>query len=96
MSERNWTAGPWWVEDGMAEEKGYVVAKLDMHSYVMAEHEAVNDSRHDAHLIAAAPELYGSLDEVLRLWIEDADPSECYESVRDARAALAKARGDQP
>jgi len=57
MSERNWTAGPWRVEGGMSEEKGYVVAKLDMHSYVMAEHEAVNDSRHDAHLIAAAPDM---------------------------------------
>lgn len=56
------------------------------------------DRKADAHLIAAAPELYEALHELLRShvesWREEGYRVDDDEEVIAARAALAKARGE--
>lgn len=49
----------------------------------------------DAHLIAAAPELYAALEALIEEAVDVWDYDPDYKHIADARAALAKARGDQ-
>ena len=54
----------------------------------------------DAHLVAAAPELLAALDETVTrlkrcLVHAGSDPEFAHEATRDARAAIAKARGEE-
>lgn len=92
-----WTPGPWWVE-------GEVVCAPDGDNFpwyvAIAERCGYpNDqSRANAHLIAAAPELYEALEalsehftQVVKAFRVD---SEEHETLVAARAALAKARGE--
>ena len=95
MSERNWTDGPW-----MAGKRSSVVGLP-----VVAPHASgqlvcnviANDD--DAHLIAAAPELFESVFELMEQLSylnkengkQMVDPS----AEKQARAALAKAKGEQ-
>jgi hypothetical protein len=57
----------------------------------------------NAHLIAAAPDLYAALDETLDAllwaldkdgWTWEAQPQKIREAIKSADAALAKARGE--
>lgn len=94
MTEKKWTKGPWvaaatsdlmlWVAIG--DPDGEIIAQLD----------SVNP--YDAHLIAAAPELYDALDElrVAIMSVLEGKPFRCLdETMIRTDKALAKARGEQ-
>jgi hypothetical protein len=88
MSEFKGTPGPWWVdEDGwVAGGKGHPVC---MFSLGIGDIEMSEREKKDGQLIAAAPEI---LDELIRM-ADDMD-SLGYD-VKSARAAIAKALGEQ-
>ena len=97
MSETKWTSGPykpkfirgegtsWWVVTDLA---GYEIAEV---SYTAGSAEA--------HLFAAAPELYEALEIITKLERGDLVGREFKKAMslalRQADAALAKARGEQ-
>lgn len=92
MSERKWTPGPWAVKGdrGIRGANGECVAS----TYCAAPAE-------DAHLIAAAPDLYVALEAVLGRYTDlvasgDAGHWDCEDEleVKLARVTLAKARGE--
>lgn len=91
MSEAKFTKGPWvnsplgpWIIETKDEIE---IADISASSLVNA--------TANAHLIAAAPELYEALEDVLYLFGQGDNPDEPKE-VSVARAALAKARGETP
>ena len=107
MSETPWSSGPWRVHDAHHVLRGYtaissapqkpdthiglalVVTKLEGHPYKQGDA--------NARLIAAAPELAEALANTLRLAEElfEIAPSPRQQDIIDeARAALAKARGE--
>lgn len=95
MTERKWTPGPWekTSESGeIASREGVYIAR--------AIGTVTEEGKANAHLIAAAPDLYEALE-----WAEDElasyapDPS-CRSKITDdilvrVRTALDKARGEQ-
>lgn len=92
MTERKWTHGPWvWVDGDLEDRGGEPVAYHSCHGGVV-----VNDA--NAHLIAAAPDLYEAL-ELMRheyrtaLRISGVDEM-TSKTMATANAALAKARGE--
>lgn len=93
MTERKWTPGPWVYDEESQGEWGtnYSIQQYDNRLIDVAE---MVGTKEDAHLIAAAPELY----EALEAFTDDSDchdEAEWFEArLRDARAALAKARGE--
>lgn len=94
MTERKWTPGPWkWVE-GKGTWRGSIEPDVcdfgDDTQYYPTEGEPPNEA--NAHLIAAAPDLYDALEALLVTKAPDFIPSRLWD---DARAALAKARGEQ-
>lgn len=91
MSAPRFTPGPW-----------RVVVTDDGGSMVHGESTAIatvwgRDSGPNAHLIAAAPQLYAALAEAMGLLVsfENNDDPSAEAIVDRARAALAKARGDK-
>ena len=95
MSERNWTAGPWIVStydglivsiaNGTKEEQEIAVCDPNAPSgYDLDGLEEIAN----AHLIAAAPDLYEALEAARELGVDDTQE-------RIINAALAKARGEQ-
>ena len=91
MSECKWTPGPWqrsgWSV--LCQSHTVVCNILPWDSSGCREEDSAN-----AHLIAAAPELYDSLERVLALWVSGADPEELDIVVATAKVALAKAKGE--
>lgn len=70
---------------------------LDGTEYVTADAPSVNkleEAKANARLIAAAPELLEALQSVI--WAEDSQPDHLEDAIRHARAAIAKATGEQP
>lgn len=110
MSETRWTPGPWTLETAYRDEDllSVVYVSEDNQEFPIA--EEVGGRRHgadfedesecvaNAHLIAAAPELYEALEECKRV-LSDLQSTQ-LEGTRTraawekARAALAKARGE--
>lgn len=94
MSEKKWTKGPWiYHTDGdRAVYSGYADMPVICQSPISKQY---NKEWHaNAHLIAAAPELYEALEEALLL----VDMSTSYRRVdiaQQARKVLAKARGGE-
>lgn len=95
MTEKKWTPGPWVVKDEsysnhccFSHSIGLVTGdgKYDFDNVC----EVISQEDADAHLIAAAPDLYDSLD-MARVWLEF--DGRCDMQV--INAALAKARGEQ-
>jgi hypothetical protein len=92
------TPGPWRVEvcsNGILSVQhpaGYVVDDIDCGSDDPC-------SIHDAHLIAAAPDLYSAVQKLLDVeGIVDPTTDECIaieEAKAEARAAIKKARGEK-
>jgi len=92
MSETKFTPGRWqWVGIGdeiyVETEHTKYIASLKQYGYSSEETQEAN-----AHLIAAAPELYEALEkcaEVLQNFVGFSHPY-----IKEANAALAKARGE--
>ena len=110
MTETRWTKGPWTVSDG-EHEAGVVTGRtvhfgvdrgpsFDIFDAGDSPHETVDDEwMANAHLIAAAPDLYEALERVLLdidFMVEDGTITDVREDIiyTNARAALAKARGE--
>jgi hypothetical protein len=84
MSERKWTPGPWFVGKDLSigpngQGVSVIVAACDY------DHADAN-----AHLIAAAPDLYDALDNLVRAYHQGKD---VYGWIDNAGHALAKAEG---
>lgn len=88
---RKWTPGPWAIS-----------TENDVCTQIDGEHHAIctdqfcyspdDEKKANAHLIAAAPDLYEALDKVNR-WFNGAE-TEIGMILRDAVIALRKARGE--
>ncbi|WP_252346877.1 hypothetical protein [Acetobacter sp. P1H12_c] len=99
MSDAKFTPGPWGLDVGFDSSPG----DFDKYWQVHDGHDAIACSANcyagnreaNAHLIAAAPELYEALsDLVSSLECTDTDLFILREEIKVARAALAKARGE--
>lgn len=92
MSNQKWTPGPW----------SFVIEDGDNHIYAHGEsimcdmdyYPWVPGNKNDWSLIAAAPELYEALENVLDSWQYGESITEGQDVYNAARAALAKARGE--
>ena len=88
MTEQKWTPGPWKVygpNNHPNENMGFW--------RVEGVANVANDvTKHDAHLIAAAPELYDALLEIVTRYHQGGD---IYGWIDQAGFALAKARGEE-
>lgn len=101
MTDRKWTPGPWAVEYKHGTTRLVAGGEVTMCDETYYPWAPENDA--DWHLIAAAPELYEALKamvyETTHLSPEDDDGSHwckiSREALSNARAALAKARGQQ-
>lgn len=90
MSEPKFTPGPWVNNQGRIEsdlEHGWV-----NDGWCLAECHGPQ-AEINAHLIAAAPELYEALDDLMD-WDSSLSVCERAKRVKAAKAALAKARGE--
>lgn len=89
----NWTPGPWRAEKQTARTASVATCHWDGQPWwdVSALRWDTGSAEANAALIAAAPELYDALDAICRFAEKQGRDSGLY---RDARAALAKARGD--
>lgn len=104
MSGENWTPGPWVTKrDGdFVTMSGHDLAWTDFAEVVVRIHGEPTDDPEgiaNAHLIAAAPELYEALKDVLRSARKDfmTGPEgdiEFREAYSEAFATLRKARGE--
>lgn len=99
MSETKFTPGPW-VYRSKTREIG-TVDKSDTQSYgmllVVAYIDGFDHEEHEAnaHLIAAAPDLYDALQNLLSRLANDADGHAWFMDEQEASIiALAKARGE--
>lgn len=88
MSKQKFTPGPWYVDE-------YVDAVfICTDNFNIA--EMMPKETASAYLIAAAPDLYAALEELLcsAELLEGTDPYDWSKDITKARAALAKARGE--
>jgi len=95
MSETKFTPGPWeWDGDvwdyDYAEEAPWLIGK-DNQIIIKGEIDCANKA--NAHLIAAAPDLYEAIKELLYA-LQDDDNWRTSGVYEDAENALAKARGE--
>lgn len=93
----NWTKGPWRYDTGPSFSGMYHSVLADGETLVCECWEQPDDiAQADAHLIAAAPDLYAALEEMVALdeMTSDAMDWAATPEVIAARAALAKARGE--
>ncbi len=107
MSEPKWTPGPWeFYEMRPLSDGHYKWAEIGPHpNDPVAEIDADNGPnwKADGALMAAAPELYRALerlaercDELLLVAVDQTNHVLISPELIDARAALAKARGERP
>lgn len=96
MSELKATPGPWFVysDDEVRQSYGAIVVVPDSGEFSEGVYEDLVDDRlrrkANAHLIAAAHELYEAVNGLL----EALPSSTAHPAIKAARAALAKARGE--
>lgn len=104
MSETRFTKGAWRPEDGTGQYMWEVCADTPRgkRKVVARIASGIDNRRHDAHLIAAAPDLYAALArtilaiETAAVYTQQTGFMTTFRPVIDeARAALAKARGEQ-
>lgn len=102
MSETKWTPGPWRVdyqnEDNPDDERLAVfsAAYSDETPGICAGTKAWPLIREDADLIAAAPDLYAALESAESVLTHHGFPDNAQSVLAAARAALRKARGEEP
>lgn len=99
-----WTPGPWAAKWSKYEEDNFIVQAGMPSNRVLAQFDGDGDgpddqSLADAHLIAAAPDLYAALDNLETAATGAGVPHQqerklLHECITAARAALAKARGE--
>ena len=87
MSASYFTPGPWWVPPG--EDRSGIHVPINSNPHNIATAYFVN-GRANAHLIAAAPDLYEALENFTRV----ANLDERRAAFNRAVAVLAKARGE--
>ncbi len=94
----NWTKGPWHVVDDHPDGACYEIRPMNMGGFGfglgMATVYRVDEARDvaNAHLIAAAPELYEALESIML----NASPRALSSVQRDmSKKALSKARGEE-
>jgi hypothetical protein len=88
MSERKWTMGPWFQSCESIDPDWHIVTTKG--GGIVANVFAPQNA--NAHLIAAAPDLYDALDNLVRAYHSGGD---IYGWIDNAGHALAKARGEQ-
>ena len=94
MDEHKWTQGPWIASAPMT-GIGHMVCKLSSSWCVKSYQKPSTDASPDAHLIAAAPELYEALEEAAKVLKYVVEEYRGYaELLHKSNAALAKARGE--
>ena len=107
MTEAEFTPGPWsaYIDEGaciiQSDSSGFAVADANKGSAHplsdewdkewVAELDAQAEA--NAHLIAAAPDLYAALEAIIS-WDHQLDGPYAWEALEQAKAALAKARGE--
>lgn len=101
MSAPQFTPGPWSIESRQLEGKNdFAVSPAAGNAGFVTALTHGPDAEANACLIASAPELYEALDELIELarpnvYPQPDKPDSPYAKLERARAALAKARGDQ-
>ena len=87
MTQPKHTPGPWAAE--IQPVFGHIYIRQDPKNWKGMGYKWIADCRdsNDAHLIAAAPDMYEALAQIVFDW--DGEP----EDMADARAAIAKAEG---
>lgn len=104
MTERKWTPGPWFIDDELKEHcchETAIGAKVPYGSGMYGKDVGIivevwgNDNYADnAHLITAAPEIYEALASIVNELTYGECPPALKPEIAEARAALAKARGE--
>ena len=98
MSAPKWTPGPWGV--GVPNDKTYADIGIHSSEWVIADMckdvcKLTVNQRANARLIAAAPDLYEALVLAEDRIESERSPGEWDPLLREIRAAIAKARGEQ-
>ena len=103
MSEMKFTPGPWVISDELrtsvntAPTEDGTYKHIAMVNWCKYREYSIVGEEHDAnaHLIAAAPEMYEVIEEIAGMKIADCDAHDAANYMRDAaRALLAKMRGE--
>ena len=89
MTEPKFTPAPWFITANKLNVKNVNLDKLICFT---SNETTYNESEANANLIAAAPDLYEALVGVLKLW--DATIGSEEDAIKQARKAIAKARGE--
>lgn len=89
-NKAKWTPGPWFA--CIPEEVGETVCYINKNWAVHCDETVEVNGFHDAHLIAAAPELYEALADALKKYGDRDMHCTDYDMYADA---LSKARGEQ-
>ena len=100
MKEKEWTKGPWHVDEQNCHAGNVATCHGDADTWfeVWSPNWSEGiDQEANAHLIAAAPELYEALDELADLMqgVIEGDYKPDSFTLQVAKAALAKARGEE-
>ena len=91
MSETKFTPGRWvWKYENLYSENDGEKDK----PVLVTDYEVPERTTWDSHLIAAAPDLYEALQRLVNVSAEIAPDVQSASVFTDARAALAKARGE--
>ncbi len=105
MTESKWTAGPWCVGDEKKVSEIWNVEILGQQGYSLVStcygtttgladwYAGAREVKANAHLIAAAPDLYEALEGIIAEIDDCAQPSD-WDNYVPALAALAKSRGE--
>jgi hypothetical protein len=90
MNKTKFTPGPWTVGGN-----GGFINQLQIHPTIGCAYGAGDEVKANAHLIAAAPDLYEALEDLICLCeVGLKSDYDINAELADARTALAKARGE--
>jgi len=96
MTKRKWTPGPWLVQttDGAKSGNGFDVLGSCVSGLTWINPDSnQSEAQANAHIIAAAPDLYEALENLLG--VHEGKGGTKYHAGEIARAALAKASGQE-
>lgn len=91
--ERKFTKGPWEVSPDMQWNNGAKVYEINYGEYGEVVAESVYE-KEDANLIAAAPDLYEALEEMVNRFVHYAETYNDIKAIAQGREALKKAKGE--